>query len=356
MRAARPGVAGQTAAPPPAGPGIRRLTSFWRELVSRAASRIPLAYFRRMPRVVIIDVTNSCNLRCPVCPVTFAMTRPRGLMPLERFTALVDDLGRHGHRPEIFFNFSGEPTLNRALPEMIAYAAARGHKTFVSTNATRLDAATAEALIRAGLSRISLCLDGFDKEAQESYRVRSDFDEVKANIETFLAVRRRLGAKNPVTVLQTLLTAYSENQIGQIEAWARAVGFDKVRFKTFSLGSHNDEGARAAYSRLLPRRADLRRHTATRTRATCTAPLHQTVVFWTGELGLCCIDYDRMIRLPSIDRDGFVAAYRSDAAAQARRSGFAKRFAICRSCSYSDADNMGFVVDLRRPAAAPVAA
>ena len=90
--------------------------------------------------------------------------------------------------------------------------------------------------------------------------------------------------------------------------------------------------------------------------ATCTAPLHQTVVFWTGELGLCCIDYDRMIRLPSIDRDGFVAAYRSDAAAQARRSGFAKRFAICRSCSYSDADNMGFVVDLRRPTAAPVAA
>jgi len=356
MRAAGSSVAKGIATASPPGPSVRRLTSFWRDLVSRAAGRIPLAYFKRMPRVVIIDVTNSCNLRCPVCPVTFAMTRPRGLMPLERFTPLIDDLDRHGYRPEIFFNFSGEPTLNPALPQMIAYAAARGHRTFVSTNATRLDAEMAEALIRAGLSRISLCLDGFDKEAHESYRVRSDFDEVKANIETFLATRRRLGACNPVTVLQTLLTAYSENQIGEIESWARAVGFDKVRFKTFSLGSHNDDEARAAYSRLLPRQADLRRHTAARTRATCTAPLHQTVVFWTGHLGLCCIDYDQMIRLPSIDRDGFVAAYRSDAAAEARRSGFAKRFAICRSCSYSDADSMGFVVDLRRPAATSGAA
>jgi hypothetical protein len=76
--------------------------------------------------------------------------------------------------------------------------------------------------------------------------------------------------------------------------------------------------------------------------------LHQTVVFWTGQLGLCCIDYDQIIQLPSIDHEGFVSAYRSDAAARARRKGFAKRFAICQSCSYSAADNMGFVVDFRR--------
>jgi MoaA/NifB/PqqE/SkfB family radical SAM enzyme len=338
------GVAGHLAALPPS---IRRIPELWQGLVSQAASRIPLALFKRMPRVIIIDVTNSCNLRCPVCPVTFAMTRPRGLLPLERFRALIDDLHRHGFRPEIFFNFSGEPTLNRALPNMIAYSTAHGHRTFVSTNATKLDADMAEALIQAGLTRISLCLDGFNKEAQESYRIRSDFEEVKANIETFLATRRRLGAKNPVTVLQTLLTSYSENQIGEIESWARAIGFDKVRFKTFSLGSHTDQETRSAYSRFLPSRTELRRHMTQRKRATCTAPLHQTVVFWTGQLGLCCIDYDQMIKLPSIDQEGFVSAYRSDAAARARRKGFAKRFAICQSCSYSDADNMGFVVDFR---------
>src|SRR3954447_11374289 len=88
---------------------------------------MPLRFFKKLPTIIIIDVTNSCNLRCPVCPVTFAMHRLRGLMPIERFRAIIDDLGRYGHTPAIYFNFSGEPTLNKILPDMIAYASARGH-------------------------------------------------------------------------------------------------------------------------------------------------------------------------------------------------------------------------------------
>jgi MoaA/NifB/PqqE/SkfB family radical SAM enzyme len=335
-------------AAPVVAPPRRPPAAVWNRVISGLAARIPLFYFKRIPGVIIIDVTNSCNLRCPVCPVTFAMTRPRGLMPLERFRAVIDDLGRHGEKPAIFFNFSGEPTMNKALPDMVAYASAHGHDTFVSTNATKMDEDTAERLIRAGLGRINLCMDGFSKEAQEAYRVRSDFDEVKQNIETFLAVRRRLGAKTPTTVLQTLLTSYSEGQMEAMVEWARHIGFDKVRFKSFSLGSYTDEATRSAYSRLLPTRRDLRRHQIDRERATCIAPLHQSVVFWNGQLGLCCIDYDQMIRLPSVDELGFVAAFRSDEAARARRKGFAKQFDICKTCSYSNADTMGFNVDLRR--------
>ena len=121
---------------------------------------------------------------------------------------------------------------------MLAYASARGHDTFVSTNATKMDEAMAEQLIRAGLGRINLCLDGFNKEAHEAYQVGSDFHEVRRRIEIFLAVRRRLGARKPVTVLQTLLTSYSEGDMEEIVAWAREIGFDQVRFKSFSLDLH----------------------------------------------------------------------------------------------------------------------
>jgi|SRR3954465_11266375 MoaA/NifB/PqqE/SkfB family radical SAM enzyme len=326
-------------------PTIPWRTAFYRT-VSWLARRIPLFYFKSIPGVIIIDVTNACNLRCPVCPVTFAMTRLRGLMPIERFRAIIDDLGRYGHTPAIYFNFSGEPTLNKILPDMIAYASARGHDTFVSTNATKMDEAMAEQLIRAGLGRINLCLDGFNKEAHEAYRVGSDFHEVRRRIEIFLAVRRRLGARKPVTVLQTLLTSYSEGDMEEIVAWAREIGFDQVRFKSFSLGSYTDGEQRAAYSRFLPTRPELRRHQNDRERATCTAPVHQSVVFWNGQLGLCCIDYDQMIELPNVDEHGFVAAFRSDRAARARRKGFAKQFDICKSCSYSNADTLGFKVNL----------
>jgi MoaA/NifB/PqqE/SkfB family radical SAM enzyme len=313
------------------------------------AQFLPLSYFRKPPTIIVVDVTNSCNLRCPVCPVTIAMTRKRGLMKLEVFRSIVDDFKGLREKPAMYFNFSGEPTLNPALPDFVAYAHENGHETFLSTNATKLSEDLAEKLILAGLDRVYLCMDGFSKEAQESYRVNSDFDEVKANIELFLATRRRLGVKNPKCVLQTLLTGYSENQMDDIEAWARSIGMDQIRFKTFSIGSYTTEEEKREYSRFLPTREELRRHPTGIQRATCTAPLHQTVVFWNGDLGLCCIDYDQMVQLPNIGEGGFLAAYRSDEAARARKKGYLKQFDICKGCSYSNAENMGMKIDLHQP-------
>src|SRR5215213_11877895 len=65
------------------------------------ANYIPLAVFKQIPRQIIIDVTNSCNLRCPVCPVTFAMTRPRGLMSMEVFRQIIDDFKTQKKKPAI---------------------------------------------------------------------------------------------------------------------------------------------------------------------------------------------------------------------------------------------------------------
>jgi MoaA/NifB/PqqE/SkfB family radical SAM enzyme len=319
-----------------------------RPRVVRSLGRlIPLAYFKKPPTVIIIDVTNSCNLRCPVCPVTIAMTRTRGLLKMEVFKQIIDDFRGAKTKPAMYFNFSGEPTLNPQLPDFVAYAHDNGHDTYLSTNATKLDVAMSERLILAGLARVNLCMDGFSKEAQEAYRVRSDFEQVKANIELFLKTRERLGTKNPLCVLQTLLTSYSEHQMDEITAWAKEAGFDRIRFKTFSIGSYTNEEEKREYSRFLPTKKELLRHPTGTERSLCNIPLFQSLVFWNGDLGLCCIDYDQMIQLPNIGQGGFMKAYLSKEALKARKRGFLKSFEICKGCSFSNAENLGFKVDLR---------
>lgn len=248
----------------------------------------------------------------------------------------------------MYFNFSGEPTLNDHLPDLISYAAQNGHDTFLSTNATKLTRDMCQRLIQSGLARVNLCMDGFSKEAQENYRVRSDFDEVKSNIEMFLDVRKSLGSKKPLCVLQTLLTSYSEHQVDEMTAWARTAGFDKVRFKTFSMGSYTSDEEKQKYGHFLPTREEFMRHPTGVERATCGMPLYQTVVFWNGDLGLCCIDYDQMVQLPNIEQQGFLAAYLSDTALRARKNGFLKNFNVCKGCSYGNAESMGFKIDLRK--------
>jgi hypothetical protein len=97
----------------------------------------------------------------------------------------------------------------------------------------------------------------------------------------------------------------------------------------------------------LPTRPDLLRHPTDDERLTCTAPRGQSVVFWNGDLGLCCIDYDRMVELPNIGEKGFIAAWMSRPALKARKRGFLKQYDICKGCSYSNADNLGFKINLK---------
>jgi len=227
------------------------------------------------------------------------MTRKRGLMKLEIFKKIIDDFKNLRDKPAMYFNFSGEPTLNPALPDFVAYAHEHGHDTFLSTNATRLPEDMAERLITAGLGRVYLCMDGFSKEAQESYRVNSNFEEVKANIEAFLETRQRLGAKNPKCVLQTLLTGYSEHQMDEIKTWAQAIGMDQIRFKTFSIGSYTTEEEKQEFSRFLPTREDLRRHPTGVQRATCTAPFTRPSSSGTEILGCAALTMIRWFSSPT---------------------------------------------------------
>ena len=75
-----------------------------------AAKLLPLSYFAKMPTIIVIDVTNVCNLRCPVCAVTIAMTRRRGLMKLDVFKLIIDDFKTEAEKPASYCTVSGEPT------------------------------------------------------------------------------------------------------------------------------------------------------------------------------------------------------------------------------------------------------
>jgi MoaA/NifB/PqqE/SkfB family radical SAM enzyme len=41
---------------------------------------------------IIIEPTNHCNLKCAFCPVNRGMKRQKGIMSLENFKAIVDEV------------------------------------------------------------------------------------------------------------------------------------------------------------------------------------------------------------------------------------------------------------------------
>ena len=320
---------------------LKKNQFFW-NAVKKLSVFFPKGKFRAMPSQILVELTNSCNLRCPVCPTYFAMKRPRGFMDFKLFKSIIDEFKDAAKKPGIYMMYAGEPILHPRVAQFVEYAAKNGYKTFISTNATVLTENLSEKLIKAGLSDIHLCIEGLTKESHETYRVGSNFETVKRNIEKFLSIKKELKSKTPFSVIQTLLTSFSENEIDNIAEWAKKSGADAINFKTFSMGSHTTDEVKKQYEYLLPAKRELRRKTSGVNRTLCSLPMRTSVIYWDGELGLCCVDFNNEIKLGGVLKKGFRAAYFSDEAVNKRKLGFRKKFDLCEGCSIGNADSLGY--------------
>lgn len=130
---------------------------------------------------LVIEPASACNLRCPYC-LTGAgeVGRPRALMTLALYERLLEQLGDRLFELEAFH--WGEPLLNPHLATMIATASARGIATTINTNLSLyLERDRAEQLVAAGLTELTVSIDGARQETYEQYRVRSKLERVLHN-------------------------------------------------------------------------------------------------------------------------------------------------------------------------------
>jgi len=121
------------------------------------------------PTIVFVDVTNRCNMNCPIC---IANVRGMGFEfhpPLAYFEKVYQALGRLDPKPTVEL-FGGEPTLREDLLEIIAAGRRHGIKSRVVTNGLKLaDEAYCRKLCDAGV-RFRLALDGRHPEIYERLR------------------------------------------------------------------------------------------------------------------------------------------------------------------------------------------
>jgi len=119
--------------------------------------------------LVHIEPSILCPLRCLDCQQDRRRTPP--LLPLSHFAALVQNLARGGVQRINAFVFEGlgEPTMNPAVPAMIALA--KQHfpesQTVLTTNGNN---PFSTALARAPLDRLRVSIDGTDQQTYARYR------------------------------------------------------------------------------------------------------------------------------------------------------------------------------------------
>jgi len=176
------------------------------------------------PRAVSIEpVGGVCQLKCPLCPTGWKA--PDGTAKLLSLATFREFLDKLPFVSIVELYRSGEPFLNPELLEMIRHASGRGLKVVVSSHFSfQRDDAFFEELVRSGLERLVISLDGVSQAAYEQYRVGGDVELVLANLKRVLAARQRLKSDQPEVVWQYLVNRYNEPELDEARRLAASWG------------------------------------------------------------------------------------------------------------------------------------
>lgn len=287
---------------------------------------------------VIIEPTNICNLKCPLCPVP-NLKRKKGLLSLEDFKKIVDDI------PNLKFinlGWAGEPLLNPAVLAMVEYANSRGIQTSLSTNTVFLNRYL-EQIFNSGLTNLIVCLEGPTKEIHEKYRVGSNFESIKKNIKKFCQEKKKRKLKIPKVTLQCLLTKDLEPKIPIMIQLAKNLGVDSLSFKTLSLGStvslkEKIKRAKeflpsAKFSRYVLKEENL----FLKSKSKLCPWIRQSVILWNGDVTCCCYDMEGELVVGNIFREGsFKKIWKSEKYKKYRKKILKEEFNLCQNCSRTD--------------------
>jgi len=172
------------------------------------------------PRQVQIEITNRCNMDCPMCPRE-DLDIELEHMEWDKFLQVAEAL----HGDEIItLTGWGEPFLHPLCFDMIALCKNRGHRVMVTSNALFTKPEIAQQIIDSGIDVLTFSIDDVNGGAELGHHN----SKVLENIEN-IAKERKNGYPN--LRLQATLHADCENDLLDVIRYAT-----KLRIETVNVG------------------------------------------------------------------------------------------------------------------------
>lgn len=239
---------------------------------------------QHLPIRVWFDSSSYCNLRCTMCPNKELDKEARGIMDLDLFKNIIDQLV--GSVADINLHHRGEPLMNKDLFEMIRYARERDIRVRFHTNGCLMNEEKAAALVEAQPDLISFSIDGFEKEAYEKVRINGRFEETVGNVLKLLELRRKARKMLPYVVVERINFA-GEEIAPAVETKAR-----KLRREFLDAGVNEV----VTKEEFVWAEDEMAKREVPQTYKKCTFPWYAMVVGWNGDVAPCPQDFfSRMV-------------------------------------------------------------
>ncbi len=195
-----------------------------------------------LPSLVKIDISPLCSLACPHCVHANPAGRDRPLLSdqkfgkqdklsIQQYRHIIDQIKDRALGVSLFYY--GDPLAHPDLTDMIRATTAAGLESHITTHFSyRLKAERIHDLVDAGLSHITISVDGATQESFQVTRVRGRLDFVLNNLRLLAGYKKRKGLKSPFIEIQHIsFPHHAEDELVQVKAIVDEIGIDA--FTTF---------------------------------------------------------------------------------------------------------------------------
>ena len=268
---------------------------------------------------LIIEPTNTCNLRCTFCFVTEGMTREGGFMEFDLFKKIIDDSPDLEH---LCMHNWGEPLLHKDIFRMIEYAKNKGvNYVVMNTNGTLLTNKMIDQIVDSKLDIIRFSIDG---SAETFKRVRGvELQNIEQNINKLKKAKEKRRPKLKMGVVFTVEEDTEGDAEDYITHWEKIV--DHVRLQPKLITSPRTE--------------------------VCPEPFGKDygklVVLWDGRVIPCCVDYNANLTVGSVQNDTIQNLWKNEKMDLLRKQHLNGQFpdtcANCNECESNKTEKRFFV-------------
>jgi len=182
----------------------------------------------RLPdvRKLYIQPTTGCNLHCRTC-IRNVWDEDEAQMSMDTFHRLMESVDKLPNLSRLVFSGFGEPLTHPNILEMIGTVRRRNMAVTLGSNGLLLDAEMARELVKLGVDRLVVSVDGVKPETNASVR-GAMLSQVLGNIRGLNEVKRQLGSLTPALGIEFVVLKTNVTELGELARFASQLSAARV--------------------------------------------------------------------------------------------------------------------------------
>ena len=182
----------------------------------------------RLPdaRKVYIEPTTGCNLRCCTC-IRNVWEDSENQMSMSTFQHLLEGLKELPDLTRVVFTGFGEPLTHPNILEMVQAVRECGMGVTLGSNGLLLDSKMARELVRLGVDRMVVSMDGVKPETYAKVR-GGILSQVLDNIWTLNEAKRQLGSLTPALGIEFVVLKSNVAELADLTRLASRLNAARV--------------------------------------------------------------------------------------------------------------------------------